>query len=532
MAYLSEKDGLWIVDCSLQNHLKTLIRRHNVIDLLKGIALLTALRSGGSDQEKELDRIAKAAGADSLRTFRPFQLALLAKIALEENSHPKYPRIVHTEDLLSYCKVLMQIMGDVEETIAGIESLGFKTDATSEILFRIANLQFPDSDNLLDHLPRALILYKRLPQQKSYGFNPADAFTNISNGTLSLDEFWFIGLGIFSLALTHPGKPISVKQITESREVRGLDNEKVQAFLGLNGIKPEDFGKLTPSREANWDGYQIYDYNQLVERPIVILSNERFIVPVPRLLIERISSGLYYIFIKEYNQSFASPMGMIFQDYVDFLLRDSVQDRQIISESEYSQAMHGRPLPDFLVLDGNSLLLVDVAMARISAKTKAMADREQLKQELQREDHVIDHLSKLHQVERDIPAFALTCSPLANVVRVVSLLVLMDRFYWANDFFTRQIINELLELRGIDPGRFSFQITHAPEFEHLISLSYKQSLVDLVMEKAQHAEARFWQFKQFNLKKSKEFGVDLECQSLRKVFDEEYDALKKKFGNK
>lgn len=533
MPYLSYRDGLWVVNGSLLSHLRQLISRHDVRQFLLAIAMLTALRSGGAEQQEQLERIAREAKADSLRAFRPFQLSLLAKMTLEENSLPQYPRAVHTEDLLSYGRMLLQIMGDVEETIVEIEDTGYKGKAAWGMLFRIANLQFPDFEGLFDHLPRALLLYRRLPQIKSYDFNPAEAFINITNGILSLDEFWFIGMGIVSLSLLYPGKPVSIKQIADSPELKGLDTKKVETFLEFAGIRPEDFSKLAQDPKVNWDGYQIYDYNQLVERPIVMLDNGRFVVPVPRLLIERISSGLYYIFIKDYGQTFSSAMGIIFQDYVDFLLQNSIQSGQIISEAEYSKVMQHGPLPDFLVLDGDSLLIVDVAMARISAETKAMADKDKLKQELQREDHIIDHLSKLYQVQCEIPRFAVTHTEFTKVRRVVSLLVLMDRFYWANDFFTRQIIDELLQSRNVDTRRFAFQIIHAPEFERLTALSQRQSLIELVIRKADDPEAKFWQFKQFIFKRSQELGVDfinLEDPNLRKTFEEEWESIIGRFG--
>ena len=192
--------------------------------------------------------------------------------------------------------------------------------------------------------------------------------------------------------------------------------------------------------------------------------------------------------------------------------------------------MQHSPLPDFLVLDGDTLLIVDVAMARISAETKAIADKDKLKKELQREDHVTDHLSKLYQVQCEIPRFAVTHTEFTKVRRVVSLLVLMDRFYWANDFFTRQIIDELLQSRNVDTRHFSFQIIHTPEFERLTALSQRQSLIELVISKADDPEAKFWQFKQFTFKRSQELGVSLENQNLRKIFDEQYESIKRRFS--
>lgn len=89
--------------------------------------------------------------------------------------------------------------------------------------------------------------------------------------------------------------------------------------------------------------YAAYDFNPLRIHPVVRpwtkavtadWKEERFIVPLPQLILSKMSEGIYAQMFHAYKSDFAEYFGLLFENYVGEILQNSFTAPNIISENE------------------------------------------------------------------------------------------------------------------------------------------------------------------------------------------------------
>jgi hypothetical protein len=111
-------------------------------------------------------------------------------------------------------------------------------------------------------------------------------------------------------------------------------------------------------------GYEIYEYNPLVARPIVKLADGSHSLPVPGLLLERITAGIYYDLAARFGREFQSYLGDAFEFYVGRLFEHR-NDLEIIGEEEFGPKRRRRKSSDWLVASNGEAFLLECKTKRL-----------------------------------------------------------------------------------------------------------------------------------------------------------------------
>ncbi|MEL6402298.1 MAG: hypothetical protein AAFR26_24965, partial [Cyanobacteria bacterium J06626_4] len=219
--------------------------------------------------------------------------------------------------------------------------------------------------------------------------------------------------------------------------------------------------------------FRMYDFNPLLAYPIIRpCQNKQFYTPdkdfihapVPELVASRISTGIFYQMYNAYGTEFSQYFGFIFEYYVGLVLKECLLSEQLFSESdirEFYPTEKGK-LPDWVIVDGSTLLLFECKATRFSRAAQAIAS----------EDSVNNSLAQVKKGLKQLASFISDCkAKIPELQRFhgcsefrPALVSLEPLFLINNDFF-REYINDLLaaeKVTGLD-----WQILSINEIEAL-----------------------------------------------------------------
>ena len=121
--------------------------------------------------------------------------------------------------------------------------------------------------------------------------------------------------------------------------------------------------------EQKMDEKYAYSYSSLRAYPLIKMKYMNIlsvVCPLPTLLIDRITSGLYYEIVNENN--FDNCFGQSFQHYVGKILEISNKNNKInyIPESEYYIGRDRKDTIDWIAYDTDSALFVECKTKRLT----------------------------------------------------------------------------------------------------------------------------------------------------------------------
>jgi len=140
--------------------------------------------------------------------------------------------------------------------------------------------------------------------------------------------------------------------------------------------------------------YEKQRFNPLLRYPI--LKPDRnplpgapqvYIDPIPRLVHERVTRGLYFELSDHFKgpgkrNPFRRSFGYVFQEYVGKLLKDALGEGLVFGEFKYKSGKEEKLAPDWMVIDGDQCLLVEVKQAGLYLEAKMWGEIETVKEDL------------------------------------------------------------------------------------------------------------------------------------------------------
>lgn len=224
----------------------------------------------------------------------------------------------------------------------GIEGSKLRLMGTDDVfteVLRISHLQFPwQQGNIYSSLIRHL---------KIFG-DPSVAPMLENHTGLTVREFFFLGFALGG----HLLRRFDINS-AQDYSAFGITEEKASAFFSRLSLSIDQLRPLLAAQpvDATWD----YGWNQLEATPLVALNPEhpnRMYCPVPKLLLRRFSTGLYYDLVN--IPGFGNAFGSAFEAYVGEVLAVAYHDDKrctILKEAPYlvrGVTHHG---PDWIVCD-------------------------------------------------------------------------------------------------------------------------------------------------------------------------------------
>ena len=326
------------------------VRRHRRSDLLKAVADLNV-------------RLERAVFRDDPPLKLPdvvqrFSLAGIAGTALiAANEYRSRP--VTIADLCDMCDLYVNIAGKKPADDAGLSSL-------RALLNPLLYEQMPYQSTVENDVGRSLVLLVDHANACCAAKSPAEWAEHLG---VPLETFLRLGFAMYVAALQNGG--------VINRTVLSMDHvapiyTPLTPDKGLEVIDrwfaatPEQH-RYEGSREEV-RGAEKWSLNPLVAKPIVTLPNGDYVMPSPRLIVNRITpTGLYFIGLAGFGSGFTDSLGCLFEEYVNAqlgLLNHTDIRREISYDSPIKKTV------DFFVITPEVVLLVEVKASRPTRDTR------------------------------------------------------------------------------------------------------------------------------------------------------------------
>jgi hypothetical protein len=320
------------------------VRRHRRTDVLLAVANLNAhLQRAESGQEPP----------PPLPNFvTPFSLAGIARTALICGNDYR-DRAVLMSDLIEMCS-----------HYANIDEPAFAHDASRERLRwtmnHMAYEQFGHQFSAMENVGRTLALLIDHSHASQQAPTPQAWRERLG---VSLELFLQLGFAMHVAALSNDGliDPAVLRMDHVAPIFAPLTPDAALELIGLwfsaTLVELQAAGMAEETR-----GIEKWGLSPLVAKPIVVLSDGRYVIPWPRLLLDRISpTGIYFIGIETFGSSFTDGLGSMFESYVGTQLR-LLRHADVVDEIRYGKSMERTV--DYFVITTELVLLVEVKSAR------------------------------------------------------------------------------------------------------------------------------------------------------------------------
>ncbi|MDO8751350.1 MAG: hypothetical protein Q7K03_09450 [Dehalococcoidia bacterium] len=329
-------------------------------------------------------------------------------------------------------------------------------------LVRVAYEQFPYQEQLDDLIPRYLtILTETRPANPPLDIQGA---FKIKTG-LTIEEFMKIGIAFYAGGLHYASFTRCFLEGTKAEKLKPcLTPEKIDAFLKAAAADFPTFRRHCLQEEREAPGAGKWVFNSLVSRPVVIFPDGRFCVPILRLLIHRITKGIYYDLLDAYyapkHNPFTDWFGHAFEEYGGIILRKALDQSMVYSEPAYGSSE--RRGPDWTVLGKKVGLAMEFRSSRLPKVVRSTTER----------DEVMNRVHQgLAQTAARLPAKIQAILdgsaglPASGVSEIVPAIVTLES--WHPEALTADLIRRELQKYGIDAGRF--QLMSIGDLEWLLT---------------------------------------------------------------
>ena len=419
--------------------------------------------------------------------FTPWGLAHLARYALEHGSPGARPG------------------GSAGDVVNGVNIVNGLVDPlppndTRELrdwgvfLMRLGNKQFAFQTGLRQRLARMLTLFIDLPPQvpQAAAYDPARRFNEVTGVTI--DQFVWT---CFLFHIAAAKGPIVDAEAVGRHELEPLRDmvtpETVAKVIPLVSCTRKDFIERVQRETAGMvdERHDHFAFNPLYAAPLIAMpeSTKQFVVPVPRLILERILEAPYYLLLEADGDRFTGPFGYVFEAYVGWLLKPHLADR-LHPELSYGKNSKSS---DWIVNDAAGAALLECKTGRLNKAVKTVAPIEAVA------DAVTTHYGKavrqLHRVVTESAANTPGLELLADR-ELAPLIVLLDPVYLANSPLWEPFRARAKATYGVPPD-FDPQICSVTALERLAPTLAGTELVSVIRNKVNDLDKRFWDWETF-----------------------------------
>jgi hypothetical protein len=336
--------------------------------------------------------------------------------------------------------------------------------------------QLPVSHQLFQ-VPRTLLLFGDIPRRlAASGYSIPDSFTQLTG--LTVEDFVAVGLWIFMRTWAMGMESFEKSDVVQP-DVPSLAADKIDRFLSATAADYSAFRTLCDQFECSDPVLAHYAFNPLEMRPIIRTSGSGYLVPVPQLLLDRITLGIYHDLLTADNQVFTQAFGPPFETYVGDLLKSFLEPSDVFGERLYGPKKARRLSTDWIVVEGNAATQLECKVSRVRLETRVTADRELLRADLAKAIAVGVH--ELARVIQDIQSGFPDLEPFRQIATFQSAIVVFDPFHLGNSPVVRELVNEELQHRGTAP--IAFQILGVDEIERAWRSIRKRGLTALLAAK-------------------------------------------------
>jgi len=376
---------------------------------------------------------------------------------------------------------LVRMFYDLDEPL--LSNLGEDEKGAVSFLLRTGR-QFDFQGELRHQLPRAVLLLRDIwPRVKQAAtISPLDDLERIIG--LTFDQLLFFGWayagasasGFFRPYTEGPAPLFSIAAQDAFLRWISADYSTIRQLA-------EDAKKILPN-----ESFDPFRFNPLTIFPAIRPDQQPdprngpvYLVPSQRLLFERVHRGLYHVLAdhhrgaSEGENPFRVAFGFVFQEYVGELLRRALGADHVIAERTYREGRSDVQTVDWIVVEGDRGVLVEVKQSALSLPAKTLGDltraRADAKKSLAKAMRQIERTK--HAIQRKTPGL----EDLAHISEFEHLVVTYDSLYWANAFLRDLAIEEF----GADPPHI--HASAIEDIEYVLGRCTDEGLAGLLRRK-------------------------------------------------
>ncbi len=344
------------------------------------------------------------------------------------------------------------------------------------MMLRVVSSQFPFEPGLFSKFSRPAVLFHEIPQElKNLRGIPEFDFDSKFKAITGVSVIDFITIGFVIFSVCRGNFVVSQDYFKKMRK-QGINvsDQSLRAVLNQLIADKSKLVQLYENRKNPDRRFRMYDFNPLFSYPIIRpCQNKQFSTPdkdfihapVPELVASRISSGIFYQMFNKYGTEFSEYFGFVFERYVGLVLEKCLlSSQQLLSEShirKFYPAKKGKA-PDWIIVDGSTVLLFECKATRFSRAAQAIAS----------EDSVNKSLAQVKKGLKQLASFISACQAKISELQKFHhcstfkpIFVSLEPLFLINSEFFREHINTLLtaeRVTGLD-----WQILSIDELEAL-----------------------------------------------------------------
>jgi len=208
-------------------------------------------------------------------------------------------------------------------------------------------------------------------------------------------DFIKMGFLLFAKSKEQGGMNREYFEIAWKENMPVPNDEIVKKCLEHVACVPDQFKKICREQESKGEDLHAYKLNPLFEYPLVRpwgSSNrdkpkeDKFIAPVPNLVLYRFTMGLYYQLFNTYQEKFSTAFGELFEKYAGKVLEWCLLQEKVLIENDiktYLPRYKGKK-PDYIVFCDKGVVLIECKATRytqdmyeqgVKAEAKACIDQ-------------------------------------------------------------------------------------------------------------------------------------------------------------
>jgi len=408
--------------------------------------------------------------------------------------------------------------------------------SAEEYMLRAGEHQFIYQGDLLHQLPRMWLildeLWKAVPEAISQVPDPLASFSSLSG--LEFEQACIIAFAVAGASQRGELDPFSKYPdgSAKTKLAAAFSERNKRAFLQWVSA---DYGTVRNKASASKppsDAYLMYRFNPLrvfpLIRPDVAIeggTSDTAFLPVWRLLFERVTSGVFHELAEAHNlgnnnNPFRNAFGHVFQAYVGRLLREALTNSDVKPEWKYD--LNGRTVdtPDWIVVEGNRAVVIEVKHSALLFETKQWGDLESLRGDLRK---------SIGTAVRQLATFQSAISNSISGVKSMQglqlqlVVVTFDRLHYANSVIRDELANvaEELKLSAVP----HVHIASAEGFEYLLGACEGKSLFEILDEKRSEESSDRMDFGDWLARRRAPGAPRVANSFLRRRYDEFFAAF-------
>lgn len=394
--------------------------------------------------------------------------------------------------------------------------------AVAQFLVTTAYEQFPMQQNIRNLISRALYLFEIIPSELRGSRHAIDLDVIFRQLTgLEVREFLQYGFALWAMSSRHQ---LTERMFGEYKKTLGFftDNLLVQ-FLRYVGSDYQHFRQAAKSEEEGLTWKQ-QAFNSLWQFPViepVVKELGDYIVPIPRLLLHRVTDGLYYDFLnpsldRHIRDRFLTFFGDIFHAYVGKLLGTYYGPQELFAERPYGK---NQTTVDWIAVEGRNAILFECKSKRFTKNSKRTAPKEDLIRDLKLA--LVTGAEQLASTRDALIQRAPGLEQLHHLEQLLPVLLVLEPLYLANTPLLRRLVQDEVKDAGLES--FEFQVISVRELEYLLPFREKTMITELLTRKFESPDAKSWDLGAF-LREGFDAGTG------HKLLDATLDAFAESMG--